>query len=69
MDEALDPSANYPVEEVAALKGVPYATVRSAIVRGELAANTNGRVWLVRGADLVAWVPHHWRRDDDDPRG
>ena len=49
MNDAIDPSADYPIEEVAALKGVSYATVRSAIVRGELAANTSGRVWLVRG--------------------
>jgi len=66
MDDVIDPSADYPVEEVAALKGVPYATVRSAIVRGALAANTSGRVWLVRGADLVAWVPYHWRLGNDD---
>ena len=35
MDDGIDLSAHYPIEEVAALKGVPYATVRSAIVRGE----------------------------------
>ncbi len=58
MEGKIDTSATYAVEEVAALKGVPYAIVRSAIVRGELAANTSGRVWTVRGADLVAWTPH-----------
>ncbi len=67
MDDAIDPSADYPVEEVAALKGVPFATVRSAIVRGELAANTRARVWLVRGADVEAWTPHYWKRGDVDP--
>ena len=66
MDDVIDLSADYPLEEVAALKGVSYATVRSAIVRGEVAANTSGRVWTVRGADVVAWTPHHWRQGNDD---
>lgn len=67
MDNAVDQSATYAVEEVAALKGVPYATVRSAILRGELPADRSGRHWLVRGADVAAWTPQHWKPVDHDP--
>jgi excisionase family DNA binding protein len=66
MDEGIDPSAGYPVEEVAAIKGVSYATVRSAILRGEIPAVRSGRDWQVRGADVVAWTPGPWKPIDHD---
>jgi excisionase family DNA binding protein len=66
MDNDVDPSATYPIEEVAALKGVPYATVRCAILRGEVPAIRRGRAWLVRGVDVVAWRPRRWTPVDHD---
>jgi excisionase family DNA binding protein len=61
VDDAIDPEATYAVEEVAALKGVTDAAVRSAIVGGELVADRTGRTWRVRGDDLLAWEPRRWR--------
>jgi excisionase family DNA binding protein len=59
MDTPIDPAATYAIEEVAALKGVSYAHVRTAIVRGELPATRKGTTWTIRGADAVAWNPRH----------
>jgi excisionase family DNA binding protein len=66
MEHTIDQLAHYRVEEVAALKGVPYATVRSAILRGEVTAIRSGRDWVVRGADVVAWTPRPWKPVEHD---
>jgi hypothetical protein len=60
MEYLIDQTAQYALEEVAALKEVLYATVRSAIHRGEVVATKRDRDWLVRGSDVIAWMPHRW---------
>jgi excisionase family DNA binding protein len=56
----IDPDADYAPEEVAAIKGVTYASVVAAIGRGELAATKTGRGWTIRGRDVAAWNPWWW---------
>ncbi len=50
------------LEEAAALVGLKSPTLRRAIRQGELAYARPGRAYLVRPADVTAWLEAQVRR-------
>lgn len=59
-----DPLASRPflnLEEAAALVGLKPPTLRRAIRLGELAYARPGRAYLVRPADVIAWLENQIR--------